>query len=330
MKKILLILIIFTFTYKVLPAQTATGSWFGQADVEVSGIHNNYLTELIIKQKGDEVEGTFGYYFKDAYQSFYVHGTYNAKTKEINIPGIPIIFYRTNSTVNSIECNTNFKGTFFVSKVKTELNGHFYHDGKYKYLCPDLRASYTLNTEQQPDSILQNTVAGRKFWKPQPDDYIVSATETKKETATLPDSNKLNSALVKPVEENHAKDDLKKITAAFEKRKSILSREIEVESDSLRVSFYDNGDIDGDSISVFLNKQLVLSHQGLTARAINVFMILDTTKDINLIDMFAENLGSIPPNTALMVVTDGKNRYEVYMSSSLTQNSTVRVRRKKK
>jgi hypothetical protein len=329
MKKLILILCLLASRYA--PAQTATGSWFGQADVEISGIHNNYLTELIIKQKGDEVEGTFGYYFKDTYQSFYVHGTYNEKTKEIKIPAIPVIFYNTNSTVNSIECNTNFVGTMFFSKVKTQLTGHFYHDGKYKYLCPDLKATYTLNTEQEPDSTAETITAAKKYWKPQPDDYLVSGNETKKEVlAPKPDSVKSSAVFVQPAADDHAKDDAVKIKESFEKRKSILSKEILVESDSLRLSFYDNGDIDGDSISVFLNKQLVLTHQGLTARAINMFMILDSTKDVNIVDMFAENLGTIPPNTALMIINDGKNRFEVYMSSSLTQNAMVRIRKKKK
>ena len=57
---------------------------------------------------------------------------------------------------------------------------------------------------------------------------------------------------------------------------------------------------------------------------------MDSLRAYNEIGMFAENLGTIPPNTALMVVTDGVNRYEVYMSSSLTQNSAVRLRRKTK
>src|SRR5579862_80845 len=314
---------------KIVQAQVVTGAWFGQADVEISGIHNNYLTELIIKQKGDEIEGTIGYYFKDTYQSFFVHGTYNARTKEINIPGIPIIFYSTNSTVNSIECNTNFKGTLFVSKVRTALNGHFFHDGRYKYLCPDLRASYTLDNDPQSDSLLQSSVSGKKYWRPQPNDYLVTSIETKKEEAHVPDSAKGPVPPVQSMGDSHAKDDSDKIAKQFSVRKSILSKEIEVESDSLRLSFYDNGDIDGDSISVFLNKQLVLSHQGLTARAINMYMILDSTKEINLIDMFAENLGTIPPNTALMIVSDGKNRFEVFMSSSLTQNAMVRIRKKK-
>jgi len=52
--------------------------------------------------------------------------------------------------------------------------------------------------------------------------------------------------------------------------------------------------------------------------------------DVNEISMFADNLGRIPPNTALMIVSDGINRYELYLSSSLTQNGAVRLKRKKK
>ena len=40
--------------------------------------------------------------------------------------------------------------------------------------------------------------------------------------------------------------------------------------------------------------------------------------------MYAENLGEIPPNTALMVVTDGENRYEVRISSDLEKSGVIR------
>jgi hypothetical protein len=56
---------------------------------------------------------------------------------------------------------------------------------------------------------------------------------------------------------------------------------------------------------------------------------LDQTKELNEVAMFANNLGSLPPNTALMVVSDGKKRYEVRLSSSLDKNAVVRIRRKK-
>ena len=56
---------------------------------------------------------------------------------------------------------------------------------------------------------------------------------------------------------------------------------------------------------------------------------LDTTKEFNQLAMFANNLGSIPPNTALMLISDGKNRWEVRISSSLDKSGAVRIRRKK-
>ena len=124
--------------------------------------------------------------------------------------------------------------------------------------------------------------------------------------------------------------DKQKIAESFTKRKAALNKDLEVESDSVRLTFYDNGEIDGDSISVFVNNQVVLTHQELAAKGLTLYLHLDSTRDVNEISMFAENLGKYPPNTALMVVTDGKNRYEVFMSSSLTENATIRLVRSKK
>ena len=152
-----------------LQAQKVTGYWYGQANVEVAGIQNNYLTELIISQKGNKVKGFFGYYFKDVYQSFMVKGTFDPKTKKLVINDIPIIYFKTNSTMNSVDCITSFYGTLRVSKVKTELSGYFYRDKKYTYTCPDLRVNYTLFTEAKvTDSIFKDMASTRSFWKPQP------------------------------------------------------------------------------------------------------------------------------------------------------------------
>jgi hypothetical protein len=40
--------------------------------------------------------------------------------------------------------------------------------------------------------------------------------------------------------------------------------------------------------------------------------------------MIAENLGSIPPNTALLIITAGKKRYELFMTSSTQKSAKVR------
>src|SRR5579863_4974779 len=124
MKK-LVYLILFLCAFKA-NSQKVTGYWYGQANVEMAGIQNNYLTELIISQKGNKVKGFFGYYFKDVYQSFVVKGTFDPKTNKLVINDIPIIYFKTNSTMNSVDCITSFYGTLRISKVKTELNGYFY------------------------------------------------------------------------------------------------------------------------------------------------------------------------------------------------------------
>src|ERR1700683_2285416 len=80
----------------LMRAQTVSGSWYGRADVDLTGMYNNYLTELVIKQKGNRVDGIFGYYFRNKYESYLIHGTYNPKTREIIIRNLPVIYYGSN------------------------------------------------------------------------------------------------------------------------------------------------------------------------------------------------------------------------------------------
>lgn len=324
LKNTLLLLSLFAAHH--VGAQTVTGAWFGRADVVGLGNRNNYLTEFILKQKGDEVEGIFGYYFKDSYQSFFVRGSYNKTTREVLIPNLSMFHYSA-STRGGIECPMNFYGKLMVSQAKSTMSGSFLTEPKYKYTCPELRSNFTLDIAADQDSLLDNVVTGQKFWKPQQEDVIVSNTpENKMEASTATFAK--DSLVLTP---NKVEDEVaKKLVEKFESRKNIYTQELEIEGDSIRISFYDNGDIDNDTISVLLNKTPIMVKQELSARAITLYVVLDDKKPVSEIGMFAENLGKYPPNTALMVVTDGKHRYEMYLSSSLNQNALVRLRKKKK
>ena len=315
-----------------------SGAWYGRADVDLAGMYNNYLTELVIKQKGTRVNGVFGYYFRNKYQSYLIHGTYNPRTREIIILNLPVIYYGSNSTINSIDCMTNFRGLLITSRAGTKLTGAFYHDAKYKYMCPDLKVNFSLDKGDKSEDSAAVMAARAQIWKPQADDKVVEEVKAAAPVAPAPvalappppDSAAVAAAKApEALPDSAVVADSLKITESFDKRKAVLNRELLVESDSVRLSFYDNGEIDGDSISVFVNHQLVLSHQGLEAKAFNIYLHLDSTRELTEVSMFAENLGSIPPNTALMIVTDGKNRYEVFLSSSLTENATVELRRKR-
>lgn len=103
-----------------------------------------------------------------------------------------------------------------------------------------------------------------------------------------------------------------------------LVKEIYVDTGNIKLDFYDNGQIDGDTISVYVDNQPVVSNNLLTAKPVSITIrIEETTKEMNVI-MVGENLGSIPPNTALMIVNTGTTRYQLYLTSDEKKNSLVR------
>ena len=110
----------------------------------------------------------------------------------------------------------------------------------------------------------------------------------------------------------------------FDKRNNNLIKIIEVGNTVVKVDLYDNGEIDGDSISLFYNGKLLLSRKRLSDKPITLNIKVDKDNSMNELVMYAENLGTIPPNTALMVVTDGSNRYEVRITSDLKKSGTIR------
>jgi hypothetical protein len=100
--------------------------------------------------------------------------------------------------------------------------------------------------------------------------------------------------------------------------------EVEVDTGVIRLDFYDNAEIDGDIISVLVNNKVILSNQLLSAKPVTTFIKIDLEQTFQEIEMVAENLGSIPPNTALLMVTAGKDRYRLYLTSTATKSAKVR------
>jgi hypothetical protein len=304
----LILLGTFIFISYCAQTQSVTGSWYGQADVLLNGSHNNYLTEMVLKQRGREVQGIMGYYFKNSYQSFFVRGKYNEKKRLIEISNVPVVYFRSSGN-KSVDCMMDFEAVLMVSKIKSTLKGYFLRDPKYQYTCPDLAVNFTMDsTETNQDSIIKISTAGiQRMWRPSTEEVVVTPEvfNEKKESSPPP------------------------IVHSFEQRKTFLVNEIAVESDSIRVTLYDNGDIDGDSVSVFYNRVPVLTKKELGVEGFNLYLHLDPTKTVNEISMYAENLGRIPPNTALMIIHDGVTRHEVFMTSNFDLNGTVRIVRKR-
>ena len=98
--------------------------------------------------------------------------------------------------------------------------------------------------------------------------------------------------------------------------------------DSIELRFYDNAEIDGDSISLFLNDKLLFSHIRLTAQAYTIKLALSDLNETNELIMVAENLGAIPPNTSYMLAINGDKRYDAYLASSEGSSAMIRFIKK--
>ena len=101
--------------------------------------------------------------------------------------------------------------------------------------------------------------------------------------------------------------------------------EIKVDTGTIRLDFYDNAQVDGDSITVMVDKQVVLTHQRLSSKALTTYVRIDKNNTFHEVEMVAENLGSIPPNTAVLIITAGKNRHSLTLSSSDVKSARIRI-----
>ena len=101
-------------------------------------------------------------------------------------------------------------------------------------------------------------------------------------------------------------------------------------NDSLRFALYDNGEVDGDTVSVVINGKVFMGKKGLsTSPTSETYYITAETGDSLQLIMYAESLGSIPPNTGLLIVMDGTTRHEIRFSADLTKSAAVVFRRKR-
>jgi hypothetical protein len=335
-------------------SQNFTGQWKGEFYDKSSkfgswgGNRCEYVLDLEIK--GKTVMGYSYTYFMDGPKRYYtickVEGIVDKKKKYVEVKE----FERTKTNV-PLEVNNCFqihKLTYFKKSDGEEtLEGNWIPAPKQQGNCGYGLSILTRRTLKSSYANYKAPASTPKILPPAP-------TPAKK-LPDLADKNKSAIAKVKPIppkpnsSSGPVKDSPLKQSARteplvvkpviptipsalgtrYEKRSNTVLKTIEVESESIKIDLYDNGEIDGDSVSLFLNGRLVVARKKLTTRPLTIRIPLEELEDENELVMYADNLGSIPPNTALMIVTDGNKRYEVRITSDLQKSGTIKFVKKK-
>jgi hypothetical protein len=295
----LVAVLLFTGAY----SQTVSGKWYGVGNANMDGSNNNYLIEMILIQKGGMITGEFNYYFKNGYFPNKISGNYDSKSRRLHIKTTPVTYYRS-AAVNGVECSMNGDFTLLVSKAGSSLKGKFSSTDFYSLTCPDILMNLNPSTE---DDIQKDEVIV--------EEKDLGVIEEKKLDASVP---------VLPV----AFKEQSTAEKQFPLRKNIDMGVIEVDNDNISIELIDNGEIDRDSVSIFFNNHILANKLELTKRGLIFSVTLNEHRTVNEISMFAENLGIIPPNTAVLIVHDGKKRHEISLTSTLQTNGTVKLKKR--
>lgn len=111
----------------------------------------------------------------------------------------------------------------------------------------------------------------------------------------------------------------------FEGRKISYVKELSFTNENISVSLWDHGRQDGDIVSIYLNGKTVVSKYNLTYKKKKVNFKLDPDK-INELFLYAHNLGTAPPNTVSIQLTDGSTSEKIILNSDLKSCEAVQIK----
>jgi hypothetical protein len=345
------------------PAQDLTGIWRGHFEREnertadIPGMDDRYKFEVQVDQKDKLIKGvTYSYKTTIFYGKASCYGAINKQTKKVFLEETKILDVKTASggacimtcflqyskvgdeeileghyssidTKDSTQCG---KGTVYLRKVETS---DFYKEPfleqkekprqaptKIKPITPSapgVKPPPPAAVKNNPPTKATPPVKPKpvKPARPQPRAPTVAVPKKTDNPGTIPDDS-----LKKIIGKNPSSIVVPRVLAT---RQNELVRTIITSAKDITIKIYDNGAIDNDTVSVFIDKKLVVSKARLTEKAIVVTMNLDGTMDEHELVMVAENLGDIPPNTSLMVVSAGDQEYEVRITSTEQKNAVV-------
>ena len=333
-------------------SQPVTGVWRGKID------HKN--VELKIIKNGDSLTGTSYYYQSPGnYRRYSIKGYFDDRDNSLVWWDDQLIDEKKNNPLLALKRATPYHSTADFNcpgGTKMYLNGKAaLKDDEQEPMKPvDLQKFTEPVFEDEWDFVIQNYIVGANdprlidsigqlaFVKP-----VTRAPALMEKLQSKPSSKAVatqpNGHVFIPAEDGKpavppTPEPVKEPVVAglplnneqkLATRSKNVMREIPVSGDSIELRFYDNAIVDGDSIAIFLNNQMMAEHIRLTEKAYTMKLAVATLQKSNELVMVAENLGSIPPNTSLMVaIVDGK-RYETRLESTEQSSAVIRFIREK-
>ena len=261
---------------------------------------SNFLTYKIID--GHEIlEGT--------YMSTVIGGQRNCGSGKVFLEKVPSLLAVSTPKVESKNIDTQKKKPLIAQKTITNKNPT--PSISIKINAPNTIKNASITANKTPPSVdkknIQTTV--NPIVETDTDEVIVE-NETISTTTVAQ-----NSIRNQPIN----------LPWVLVGRENKLVKKIITNSKMISIDLFDNGTIDNDTIIVFDNKKLLVNKKRLSYKAIHLeFNFTENIREHEVI-IVAHNMGTVPPNTALLLFKDGKNRQEYFITSTNKINAKLLI-----
>lgn len=132
--------------------------------------------------------------------------------------------------------------------------------------------------------------------------------------------------LEKPVVKIESQQEIVSQSAVYEQehgRKVRVDRVLQVSSPTIRIRVWDNGTVDGDIVTVFLNGEQLVTKYRVSKHKWSIPVKLSDRE--NLLIIHADDLGDITPNTVAVSIDDGTKEEVLVLSSDLRVSGGVLI-----
>lgn len=113
-----------------------------------------------------------------------------------------------------------------------------------------------------------------------------------------------------------------------EDRELVVRDKIKVYAPRVKILIWDHQTVDGDRVSLKLNENWILENYALKKEKYEVEVELE--EGLNTFVLHALNLGEIKPNTAALIVDDGKKKHRITLQSNFKESGTLQIKYKKR
>ena len=332
-----------------LSAQNLTGRWQGSFIANGDAVINNFTYELIIKENANHqiTAQTITKRADQFYASAFAKGTHSTRTQLVQIEETS---FEQIKIANELEA-------WLMSNILTykNINGHEILEGSYmstvvggqrncgsgKVFLEKVSSLLTVNNPKvdkknkatpskstkidAPNTILNASISANKIPPSVEKKNIQATVNSTIETDTDEVVVENEATPTSTTTQNSIRNQPINLPWVLVGRENKLVKKIITNSKMVSIDLFDNGTIDNDTIIVFDNKKLLVNKKRLSYKAIHLeFNFTENSREHEVI-IVAHNMGTVPPNTALLLFKDGKNRQEYFITSTNKINAKILI-----